>query len=84
VEIANHVANISAKHEGGDPEVELTRVHQSDILDYFRDKEEVINNNDWDNLQQNFMDKVDACNKSALALTENGISIIVARKLHNL
>ena len=35
------VANISAKHEGGDPDVEQTREHASDILDYFRQKDEV-------------------------------------------
>ena len=42
VEIADHVANISAKHEGGDVAVEQTRAHPSDILDYFREKKEVI------------------------------------------
>jgi hypothetical protein len=36
IEIAEHVANISAKHEGGDLEIEQVRTHQSDILDYFR------------------------------------------------
>ena len=41
VELADHVANISAKHEGGDPDVEQTREHPSDILDYFRDKAEI-------------------------------------------
>jgi hypothetical protein len=82
VEIADHVANISAKHEGGDPEVEETRKHQSDILDYFRDKKEVIEAGDWENLQQNFMDKVDACNKSAWALTESGLSFIAAKNCH--
>ncbi len=82
VEIADHVANISAKHEGGDPEVEQTRKHQSDILDYFRDKKEVIEAGDWANLQQNFMDKVDACNKSAWALTESGLSFIAAKNCH--
>ncbi|MBF8284879.1 MAG: hypothetical protein HW378_3794, partial [Anaerolineales bacterium] len=42
VDIAGRVANISAKHEGGDPEVEQKREHASDILDYFRSKEEVL------------------------------------------
>ena len=41
------------------------RTHPSDILDYFREKQEVIDSGDWDNMQLNFMDKVDACNKSA-------------------
>lgn len=82
IEVADHVANISAKHEGGDPEVEQTRAHQSDILDYFREKEEVIASGDWGSMQQNFMDKVDACNHSAHALTEAGLSFVAARNLH--
>ena len=83
VEIADHVANISAKHEGGDVVVEQTRAHPSDILDYFREKKEVIESGDWDNLQLNFMDKLDACNNSAYALTKHGLSFIAAQKLHH-
>jgi hypothetical protein len=83
VEVADHVANISAKHEGGDPEVEKTRVYQSDILDYFREKREVLETGDWDAMQLNFMDKVDACNHTARALTEAGLSFMAARHLHN-
>ena len=82
VEIADHVANISAKHEGGDPDVEQMRTHQSDILDYFREKKEVIESGDWDAMQLNFMDKVDACNHSARSLTEAGLSFVAARNLH--
>jgi hypothetical protein len=82
VELADHVVNISAKHEGGDPEIDSTRAHPSDILDYFRDKSEVIASGDWDNLKLNFFDKVDACNKTAEALTRNGLSFIPASNLH--
>ncbi len=82
VEIADHVANISAKHEGGDPEIDKTRAHPSDILDYFRDKSEVIESGDWDALQLNFLDKFDATNKTAWALTEKGLSFIAAQNLH--
>ena len=82
IEIAGHVANISAKHEGGDVIVEQTRAHPSDILDYFRDKQEVIDSGDWDNMQINFMDKVDACDRSAWELTKNGLSFIAAQNLH--
>ncbi|MDO9130945.1 MAG: hypothetical protein Q7U34_13875 [Anaerolineales bacterium] len=82
VEIADHVANISAKHEGGDPEIDSARKHPSDILDYFREKKEVIESGDWDAMQLNFMDKVDACNKTAWALTERGLSFVAARNLH--
>lgn len=82
VEIADHVANIAAKHEGGDPEVDVTRAHLSDILDYFRAKDEVIASGDWENLQINYLDKVDAANRTAWALTEKGLSFIAARNLH--
>lgn len=83
IEIAGHVANISAKHEGGDPEIDQTREHPSDILDYFRDKEEILRVEDWDHLTLNFMDKLDALNHTARALTENGLSFIAARNLHH-
>ena len=82
VEIADHVANISAKHEGGEPEIEQTRTHPSDILDYFRDKSEVIESGDWDNLLLNFLDKFDSTNRTAWALTEHGLSFVAAQKLH--
>jgi hypothetical protein len=82
IQLADHVANISAKHEGGDPEIDQTRTHPSDILDYFRDKSEVIEAGDWENLKINFMDKFDACNRTAEALTRNGLSFIAAQNLH--
>ena len=82
MQLAGHVANISAKHEGGDPEVDSKRAHPSDILDYFRDKKEVIESGDWDNLCQNFLDKIDATNHTACALTQNGLSFLAASKLH--
>ncbi|MCQ3936303.1 MAG: hypothetical protein DPW18_04570 [Chloroflexi bacterium] len=82
VEIADHVANIAAKHEGGDPEVEQTFAHPSDILDYFREKKEVIESGDWDHLQCNFLEKVAACNRSAWDLTKAGLSFVAARNLH--
>lgn len=83
IDIADHVANISAKHEGGDLEVEREREHPSDILDYFRDKDEIIESGDWDHLLRNFHDKFDSTNHTARALTENGLSFIAARKLHH-
>ena len=83
IEIADHVANISAKHEGGDPEIDSERDYPSDILDYFRDKDEIIETGDWDNLTLNFNDKLDSLNKTAWALTENGLSFIAAKHLHH-
>ncbi|HSW41178.1 MAG TPA: hypothetical protein VLM76_01525 [Patescibacteria group bacterium] len=82
VALADHVPNISAKHEGGDPAVDGARPHPSDILDYFRAESEVIESGDWENLQLNFMDKLDATNHTARALTEHGLSFIAARNLH--
>ena len=82
VEIADHVANISAKHEGGDPEIDETREHPSDILDYLRDKEPIHLSSRWDFLTGNFMDKFIALNKTAWALTENGLSFLAAPDLH--
>jgi hypothetical protein len=83
IELADHVANISAKHEGGEQEAEQARVHPSDILDYFRDKSEIIETDDWDNLALNFLDKFDSVNRTAWALTENGLSFIAAQNLHH-
>lgn len=82
VQLATHVPNISAKHEGGDPEVEPGHAHPSDILDYFREKQEVIASGDWDCLQLNFLDKFDALNHTARDLTKNGLSFVAARNLH--
>jgi hypothetical protein len=83
VEIAGHVSNISAKHEGGDPEVEQTREHPSDILDYFRDKAEVLDSGHMPLLERNYLDKHAAVNHTAKALTENGLSFVAARCLHH-
>jgi antitoxin component of MazEF toxin-antitoxin module len=62
LELADHVPNISAKHEGGDPEIDGKREHPSDILEYFRDKEEIIAAGDMDFLEINFMDKFELAN----------------------
>ena len=82
LEVASRVPNISAKHEGGDPEVEQTRKRASDVLDYFRDKEEIISSGDMDHLEKNYMDKHDAVNQTARALTEKGLSFVAAWNLH--
>jgi hypothetical protein len=81
---ADRVPNISAKHEGGDPEIEQTREHPSDILDYFRDKEEIIASGDWEHLTLNFLDKFDSVNRTAQALTEHNLSFVAAQNLHPL
>ncbi len=83
VEIAGHVANISAKHEGGVPEIDVTREHPSDILDYFRARSEVEESGDMPHLLRNYLDKHDSVNRTARALTENGLSFVAAPKLHH-
>jgi hypothetical protein len=87
VELADHVANISAKHEGGVPEeeqaIEEAGGHPSDILDYFRDKAEIIESGDWEAVRQNYLNKHAALNRTARALTLNGLSFIAAPLLHH-
>jgi len=82
VALAGRVRNISAKHEGGDVAVEPNREHPSDILDYFRDKAEVVASGDMARLERNYLDKHDALNHTARALTEHGLSFVAARNLH--
>lgn len=78
VDLAARVANVSAKHEGADPEVERGLARPSDILDYFRDREEVIASGDWDLLEEHFLGKVAATNHTARALTERGLGFVAA------
>ncbi|MFN2203686.1 MAG: hypothetical protein ACK2UO_20995 [Caldilineaceae bacterium] len=82
LDLAEHVANISAKHEGGDPDTEATREHPSDVLDYFRDKQDIIDSGQWDALYRNFLDKWDATNATARALTKRGYAVVAASNLH--
>lgn len=82
VKLADHVKNISAKHEGGSPETEKTRDHPSDILDYFIPKKDIIEKNLMPKLLANYLDKHDAVNSTAEALTKHGLTFIAAQKLH--
>lgn len=82
VELATQVPNISAKHEGTDPEIEVTREHPSDILDYFLSKEEIEEKGLMPLLERNYLDKHAAVNETARVLTEHGLSFVAAQKLH--
>jgi hypothetical protein len=82
LDIADRVKNISAKHEGGLREVERAREHPSDILEYFLSKEEILTQDLMSKLTLNYLDKHDAMNRTAKALTERGLTFIAARKLH--
>jgi hypothetical protein len=83
IDLARKVPNISAKHEGGIPEIDAAREHPSDILDYFRDKDEILESGAMAALERNYLDKHDAVNRTARALTQNGLSFIAAQKLHH-
>ena len=82
LEIADHVKNISAKHEGGIPKIDKTREHPSDILDYFMLKKDIIEKGLMPKLLMNYLDKHDAVNRTAKALTEKGLTFIAAQNLH--
>ncbi|MFZ0449053.1 MAG: hypothetical protein WAL98_07395 [Desulfatiglandaceae bacterium] len=82
VEIAKTVPNISAKHEGGNVETEKMREHPTDILDYFMPKEEIFKQGLMEAMEQNYLDKHDAVNSTADALTNAGIDVVCARNLH--
>lgn len=82
VEVAGDVANIAAKHEGGDPEVDGAREHPSDIMDYFMAKDEIVAQGLMDAMEQNYLDKHDALNRTADALVKAGIDVICAWHLH--
>ncbi|HPQ36528.1 MAG TPA: hypothetical protein PLW97_02655 [Synergistaceae bacterium] len=82
LEVAREVPNISAKHEGGDPQEESGLEHSSSILDYFRDKEEVESSGAMPLLLDNFLLKHVAVNRTAEALTRKGLSFLAASRLH--
>lgn len=82
MEIASKVANISAKHEGGEVNVEMKRKHPSDILDYFMSKKDVNSQKLMSMMEQNYLDKHEAVNLTAKALTKKGLTFVAAKKLH--
>jgi hypothetical protein len=82
LELADHVKNIGAKHEGGNPDIEKTRKHPSDILDYFMPKKDINEKGLMPELLLNYLDKHDAVNQTAEALTKKGLAFIAAQNLH--
>jgi hypothetical protein len=83
LEVAPKVKNISAKHEGGEIDVDQYRDHPSDILDYFLAKSEIEEKGLMPSLAQNYLDKHEAVNNTARALTEKGLTFIAAPNLHH-
>jgi len=82
VEVASQVPNISAKHEGDDPEIDGRQTHPSDIFDYFLPKEEIEKQGLMEVMQQNYLGKHDALNRTAVALVKAGIGVVYAKNLH--
>ena len=82
LDLAGSVANISAKHEGGIPEIDSQRDHPSDILDYFQAKADIEAQGLLPAMERNYLDKHDALNRTAAELTKRGIAVIPACNLH--
>jgi hypothetical protein len=82
VEVAKEVANIAAKHEGADPEIDSNRDHPSDIFDYFMSKEQIQAQGLMEKLLRNYLDKHEAVNRTARALIDAGIGVVCAKRLH--
>lgn len=82
VEIARDVPNISAKHEGGEVDIEQGLDHPSDILDYFMAKSDVESQGLMPALEQNYIEKHHSTNLTADALTRAGIGVVCADRLH--
>jgi hypothetical protein len=82
VEIAREVPNISAKHEGGEPEIEQTLEHPSDVLDYFMSKADVEAKGLMPALEKNYLEKHRSVQLTAEALVRAGIGVVCAPRLH--
>jgi hypothetical protein len=82
VELAARVKNVSAKHEGGDYEVQKTRNPQHNILEYFMPKADMQAKGLSDVFLGHYLDKHDALNHTAADLTKAGRTFIAARNLH--
>jgi len=82
VEVAREVSNIAAKHEGGEPDIEASMAHPSDILEYFLPKAEVLDRGLMDPLERNYIEKHKSLNLTADALSKAGIGVVCAWNLH--
>ena len=83
VEVARKVRNISAKHEGGVPQTEESRDYPSDILDYFLPKQKIDEMGLMPDLEQYYLDKHSAIQRTATALLKAGIPVLAAPLLHH-
>ncbi len=57
-------------------------LRDSHNLDYFRDNKELIESGDWVHVERNYLNKHETLNRTAQALTQNGLSFVVAKHLY--
>jgi len=84
LDIADHVKNISAKHEGGVPEIDAARDHPSDISEYFLPKSKIDEDGLMPKLLISYLDKHHSVNRTAEELTKRGLTFIAAQNLHRI
>ena len=82
VTAAATVANLSAKHEGGEPVEEAAGEHPSDIFDYFLSRDEIERRGLMSALEAGYLAKHAAVNHTADELTRAGIGVRPATRLH--
>ena len=61
----------------------IDQPHPSDVLNYFRAKDEIEAAGDMPALLRNYLDKHESVNRTARALTEHRLSFVAAPKLHH-
>lgn len=82
LDVASEVPNISAKHEGAEPDVEAACEHPSDLFDYFVAKQQLLDDDLMPALERNYLDKHAAVCRTAEELTRAGIGVHAAALLH--
>ncbi|MFL4476046.1 hypothetical protein ACIPVK_18785 [Paeniglutamicibacter sp. MACA_103] len=82
IDIAATVANVAAKHEGADPDIEDKLNHPSDFFDYFRTQEDLESSGDMAIMRQLYLEKHGSVQRTADALTRSGLRFVAAANLH--
>ena len=82
LEIAGEIPNISAKHEGAEADSASNRKRPWSLMDNFRAKEDILAAGLMGDMEQNYLDKHDALNMTARALTERGFAFVAAANAH--
>ncbi len=83
VRLSKEIKMISAKHEGGEPDIEKTRTYPSDSNDYSKEKQQIKEEGIWEDMRISNLDRLDSLNLTAQKLTENGQTFIAAKNLHS-